>query len=206
MATTSPDNLRTPDPSSPYNLVPDLQTLANDVQTALNLRTFRTGTAAQRTAFVSTATLGFLWQDTDSLRLLWKKGASAWEPAVWQWSGTDTQMTGFAAPDGFVWHNTTDGLRYVRTGGAWAPPYSNPNLPFAMASGTVTAPSSGTGSVTFPAGVFTKIPHITVTSTSYRFAVTTQSKTLTGFNYLQVNSAGTGQAGTLDWIAVQMTP
>ncbi len=32
MATTSPDNLRTPNPGDPYNLVADLATLASDTQ------------------------------------------------------------------------------------------------------------------------------------------------------------------------------
>lgn len=104
-------------------------------------------------------------------------------------------------------YNEADSKQYVWSGSAWVNPLPDlSKLPVAMASGTVTAPGSGTGTITFPAGVFTKVPHISVTSTSYRFAVTTQSKTITGFSYLQVNSAGTGQAGTIDWIAVQMTP
>lgn len=122
MATTSPDNLRTPNPGDPYNLVPDLQTLADDVQAALIARgnAFR-GTAAERAAFTSTATPGMLWQDTDGIGMLWKKDGAVWAPAVWQWSGTATQRNSFAAPDGFVWNDTTDGFVYIRASGAWAP-------------------------------------------------------------------------------------
>lgn len=121
MATTSPDNLRTPDPGDPYNLVPDLATLAGDVQTALLLRDNNTGsgTASQRTAFTSSAPDGFLWQDTDGIKMIWRKDGAVWVPAVWHWSGTNTQMTGFAPPDGFEWFNTTDNIEYVRLGGAW---------------------------------------------------------------------------------------
>lgn len=121
MATTSPDNIRTPDPGDPYNLVPDLQTLAQDVQDALIARgnVFR-GTAAQRVAYLSTASPGMLWQDTDGIGMLWKRGASQWVPAVWRWSGTTAQMNGFTqAPDGFEWFNTTDNNNYVRLSGAW---------------------------------------------------------------------------------------
>lgn len=121
MATTSPDNLRTPDPGDPYNLVPDLATFAGDVQAALILRdnTVQSGTASQRTAFTSSATDGWLWQDTDGIKMIWRKDGAAWVPAVWRWSGTTTQMNAFAAPNGFEWFNTTDNTDYVRLGGAW---------------------------------------------------------------------------------------
>lgn len=124
MATTSPDNLRTPDPGDPYNLVPDLATLAGDVQAALLLRDNNTGsgTASQRTAFTSTAPDGFLWQDTDGIKMIWRKDGAVWVPAVWRWSGTNTQMTGFAPPDGFEWFNTTDRRTYSRIGSAWGVP------------------------------------------------------------------------------------
>lgn len=122
MATTSPDNLRTPDPGDSYNLVPDLATFAGDVQAALILRdnTVQSGTASQRTAFTSTAPDGFLWQDTDGIKMIWRKDGAVWVPAVWRWSGSNTQMTGFAPPDGFEWFNTTDNNDYVRLSGAWS--------------------------------------------------------------------------------------
>lgn len=119
MATTTPDNLRTPDPGDPYNLVPDLQTLANDVQTALLKRPLSSGTSTERTAFTSTATAGWLWQDTDGAKLLWRKDGASWTPAVWRWTGTSAQMTAFAAPNGFEWYNTSDSKTYQRVGGSW---------------------------------------------------------------------------------------
>lgn len=121
MATTSPDNLRTPNPGDPYNLVPDLQTLAQDVQDALTRRAnVFTGTSSQRTAFTSTATNGMLWQDTNDIKMIWRKDGSAWVPAVWRWGGTTAQMNSFTqAPAGFEWYNTTDNSEYVRSGGAW---------------------------------------------------------------------------------------
>lgn len=125
MATTSPDNLRTPNPGDPYNLVPDLQTLANDVQAALTSRdggAVGRGTAAQRATALAGSLPGRLWQDTDGIRMLWKRGTSAWEPAVWRWSGTTAQMNAFTqAPDGFEWFNTTTSVTNLRTGGAWVP-------------------------------------------------------------------------------------
>lgn len=120
MATTSPDNLRTPDPGDPYNLVADLATFANDVQSALSARANAyKGTASARAAFVGTATDGMLWQDTDSIKMIWRKDGAAWVPAVWRWGGTTTEMNSFSAPNGFEWFNTTDGYKYDRVSGSW---------------------------------------------------------------------------------------
>ena len=121
MATTSPDNLRTPNPGDPYNLVADLATLASDTQVALNKKVSNLlkGTTAERTAATGTATAGMLWQDTDGIKMIWRKDGAAWVPAAWSWSGTTTQMNSFAAPNGFEWFNTTDNSDYVRLGGVW---------------------------------------------------------------------------------------
>lgn len=74
MATTSPDNIRTPDLGDSYNLVPDLQTMANDTQDALIERANAyKGTMAQRTAFTTQAEDGVLWQDTNGDRRIWAK-------------------------------------------------------------------------------------------------------------------------------------
>lgn len=119
MATTSPDGLRTPDPGDPYNLVPDLQTLANDTQDALILRANAyPGSVSDRTSFTPPQD-GILWQDTDGIGMIWKSVSGAWVPALWHWSGTTTQMNSFAAPNGFTWTNTTDDSEYVRLGGVW---------------------------------------------------------------------------------------
>lgn len=86
MATTSPDNIRTPDPSDPYNLVPDLAQMAGDVQTALIQRANSyKGTSTQRTAFTATAADGVIWQDTNSPYRIWRKqggSGGSWEPLV----------------------------------------------------------------------------------------------------------------------------
>ena len=122
MATTSPDNLRTPNPGDPYNLVADLATFANDVQVALNKKVSNLlkGTGAERTAATGTSTNGMLWQDTDGIKMIWRKDGAAWVPAVWRWSGTSSQRTGFTqAPDGFEWFDTSNNSEYFRTGGSW---------------------------------------------------------------------------------------
>lgn len=78
MATTSPDNIRTPDPGDPFNLVPDLATLANDVQDALSERanSYR-GTASERLLFTS-APDGTLWADTDAGGDVWRADSGGW--------------------------------------------------------------------------------------------------------------------------------
>lgn len=74
MATTSPDNLRTPNPGDAYNLTTDLATLASDVQGALNTRAnvYR-GSVGQRVAFTAAAQDGVLWQETSGDRELYAK-------------------------------------------------------------------------------------------------------------------------------------
>lgn len=78
MATTSPDSLRTPNPTDPYNLVADLAILASDVQAALVRRANSyIGTSAQRIAFTSAAD-GVHWQDTNGTRDQYVRTAGAW--------------------------------------------------------------------------------------------------------------------------------
>lgn len=97
MATTSPDNLRTPNSSDPYNLVPDLQVLANDVQSALvdRANSYR-GTSAQRTAF-SSAPTGTIWSDTNGSQLVYVKRGSNWIPVTPEDTGwvAQTVASGF---------------------------------------------------------------------------------------------------------------
>lgn len=122
MAVT-PKGIVTPDSSSPYNLITDLNTLASTTDAAItNASNLLKGTAAQRVAFTSTATNGMLWQDTDGIKMIWRKDGAAWVPAVWRWSGTTAQMNGFTqAPNGFEWHNSTDNKAYTKLGGSWSP-------------------------------------------------------------------------------------
>lgn len=78
MATTTPDNLFSPDPTSPYNLVADWATSMSSVQSALVLRANAyVGTSAQRIAF-TTAPEGAHWQDTNGQKLYYTRNAGAW--------------------------------------------------------------------------------------------------------------------------------
>lgn len=78
MATTSPDNIKSPDAGDQYALVQDLGALADTVQNALTRRANAyTGTSAQRTAFTS-APQGAIWVDTNGSRALYTREGSAW--------------------------------------------------------------------------------------------------------------------------------
>lgn len=78
MATTTPDSIRTPNPSDPYNLISDLGILANDTQAALVKRANSyVGTSTQRVAF-TTAPEGVHWQDTNGSKQIWARRAGAW--------------------------------------------------------------------------------------------------------------------------------
>lgn len=78
MATTSPDNIKSPDSGDQYALVQDMGALADSVQNALVKRANAyTGTTSQRTAFTS-ASEGTLWQDTNGDKFLWVRQSSAW--------------------------------------------------------------------------------------------------------------------------------
>ena len=95
MATTTPDSIRTPNPTDPYNLVADLAILASDVQSALNRRANTyVGTPAQRAAFTSAPT-GTHWQDTQSPYHEWTRVGSAWRmnPVILQGTVTLTPAT-----------------------------------------------------------------------------------------------------------------
>lgn len=81
MATTSPDNLFSPNPSDNYNLIADWATSMQSVQAALAKRgNLYIGTAAQRTAF-STAPEGTHWQDTDGPKYEYVRSGGAWRGA-----------------------------------------------------------------------------------------------------------------------------
>lgn len=72
MATTSPDNIWTPDNSDEYDLTVDLAAMATSVQTALEKRANSyKGTSAQRVAFQSSVRVGDLWQDTNGTQDLY---------------------------------------------------------------------------------------------------------------------------------------
>lgn len=83
MATTSPDNLKTPDAGDQYALVQDLGALADTVQNALKRRAnLMLGTVAERNAFTASAPQGIHWQDTDGTNLFeWVMRNGSWERA-----------------------------------------------------------------------------------------------------------------------------
>lgn len=79
MATTSPDNIWTPNSSEDYDYVIDAATTATSVQNALTKRANSyTGTTAQRTAFTSSAPEGTTWADTNGEKILWIKQGAVW--------------------------------------------------------------------------------------------------------------------------------
>lgn len=102
MATTSPDNLRSPNPTDPYNLVADWAISMNDVQTALNKRGNQyIGTSAQRTAF-TTAPEGTHWQDTNGTRLAYVRKSNVWEPLVPNLGVSEIRAGSYSAATSYV--------------------------------------------------------------------------------------------------------
>lgn len=109
MATTSPDNIWTPDSGDNYDYVIDSAATAASIQTALTRRANSyIGTTTQRTAFTSSAPEGTLWSDTDGEKILWIKQGASWIP-VWgngQGLGTPTgtimQYAGATAPGSWL--------------------------------------------------------------------------------------------------------
>lgn len=84
MATTSPDNIWTPDSGDDYALTVDLAATADTVQAAFNARprTYRTGTNAQRLALTGGDLfdgLRFFATDTD---IEWLYDGSTWTPVA----------------------------------------------------------------------------------------------------------------------------
>lgn len=205
MATTSPDNLRTPDPGDPYNLVSDLATLAGDVQDALNDRgnAFK-GTAAERAIAESSVDEGSLWVDTDGIKMIWRKGVSVFEPAVWSWSGTTTQRTAFAAPDGFQWFDTTDSTQYVKLSGVWRP--SGMRTAGGFENITVPVGSTSSTSVTFPSGLFSAPPGVALGndltySANLVSYIRPTGVTSSGFTISAYKDSGSSSSARVGWVA-----
>lgn len=157
------------------------------------------GTASQRAAFLSTAVDGMLWQDTDGIRMIWRKDGALWVPAVWRWRGTTAQMNSFGAnaPDGFEWFSTTNNSSYVRLGGAWSKALTQ-----GVDSGSFLFPgASGTYTLLFKAGAFTAPPTVVcnpITSDAGHQAYATGvTETQAIINYSRTNNTN------ILWIAVQ---
>lgn len=81
MATTSPDNLISPDNGDPYNLIPDWAASMASVQNALVNRAAKIGTTTERNAFESQAQAGTLWVDTTDGSIYIHTGTE-WDEAV----------------------------------------------------------------------------------------------------------------------------
>lgn len=109
MATTSPDNLFSPNPSDNYNLIADWATSMQSVQAALVQRAnMYVGTSTQRTAFTS-APEGVHWQDTNGTKQEWVRQSNAWVATV-----DDTGWIAPTLPSGYTAEN---GLGYRVRGG-----------------------------------------------------------------------------------------
>ena len=158
---TTARGIWTPSDTDAVDFTTHLATMANTIETALNSGANASkGTAAQRAAFLSTAVNGMLWQDTDSIKMIWRKDGAAWVPAVWRWSGTTAQMNAFAAPNGFEWFNTIDNSGYVRLGGSWTMPIQRARDVLIQAS--AAANTSYFINVTFPVP-FPTVPTVLAT-------------------------------------------
>lgn len=191
MATTTPDNILTPDAGDQYALVQDLGLMADSVQDALNRRgNALKGTSAQRAAALASTTAGVLWQDTDGIGMIWKRGASAWVPAVWRWAGSTAQMNAFTqAPNGFEWGNTTDSQNYRRVSGSWrsdGPYIFRATLtPMVSGGGQTSGWFYGANSTyTFPPGMFPTPPKVKLSPSGTGFLITQlQTPTAAGITY-----------------------
>lgn len=182
MAVT-PKGIVTPDASSPYNLITDLNTLASTTDAAIATQK---GTASQRTAATAGASAGTLWQDTDGIKMIWRKDGAAWVPAVWRWSGTTAQMNAFTqAPQGFVWFNSSDNSDYFRIGGAWRRQMGAVRY-LTQVTVTTSGSAGGTAPVSFPTGMFSSPPlvflsKLTASGAKYIPYVATGTITTSGF-------------------------
>ena len=97
MATTSPDNIWTPDSGDNYDYVIDSAATAASIQNALTSRANSyIGTTSQREAFTATAPEGTLWSDTNGEKILWIKQGASWQRV---WSGPERGRV-------FEWLNT----------------------------------------------------------------------------------------------------
>ena len=141
MATTSPDNIWTPDSGDNYDYVIDSAATAASIQTALTRRANSyMGTTTERTAFTTAAPEGTLWSDTNGEKILWIKQGASWV-AVWgngqslgSPAGMITQYAGATAPSSWL---LCQGQAVSRTGYA------------ALFAAIGTAYGAGDGSTTF---------------------------------------------------------
>jgi len=127
MALTPVHKIYSPDDPNPWKLVTDLATMANTMETALNNvakgANLFVGTAAQRAAAQTSATVGQHWQDTDGERKRWIRGNTQWEELTSgdYRVGTSAQRAGVVSRYGQIWQDSDDRkLKWKgRTDGTW---------------------------------------------------------------------------------------
>lgn len=198
MATTSPDNLLTPDAGDQYALVQDLGLLADSVQDALNLRANAViGTVAERGSFANPVA-GMLWQDTDGIKMIWRYDSGSWVPAIWRWGGTTAQMNSFSPPDGFEWFNTTDNGEYVRLSGVWSTLARTSHI--ITHTATIGANASISGTWNYPNGPYLSVPTVNYYGTPQSSAVFPfiRNRNTTSAGYSLVNPL-TSPTGNVTW-------
>ena len=98
-----------------------LATMAATIDLAIGeVANAQRGTASQRNSQSASMATGVLWQDTDGIRMIWRKDGAVWLPATWAWAGSVAQMNAFGqAPNGFSWTDTATGKNYIKLSGAW---------------------------------------------------------------------------------------
>lgn len=161
MATTSPDNIWTPDSGDDYALTVDLARTADDVQDAItslrNARRYRSGTTTERDAW-SAPGWGAMWGNTTTGELyiyttVWKrfyKPRTPWSPG---WSNLVTGAGSVTAwyeiigntCRGYVKVVLGSGLALNNSGVMMSPPVAAANASDGMPVGTATYIDSGVG-------------------------------------------------------------
>lgn len=163
MATTSPDNLKTPDAGDQYALVQDLGAFADTVQIALNNRgNLFKGPSSSRVAFTS-APDGARWQDTNGDLLEWVRLAGAWRLDAWHTtvsipvSSSAGGTVSVALPTGAFATNPTVQVSRASSGLAKYIPYSNNPTASSVTVGVFSGDgSSGSGTALVSVSVFRK--------------------------------------------------
>lgn len=143
MATTSPDNIWTPDSGDDYALTVDLAAMADTIQDAITAvpRNYRVGTDAQRLAITGGNLFEGLTFYTTNTNIEWFYNGSAWLP-------NDTNPTTLSLNSGWVAGDSP--IRYLRRGNAVE------ILPFEVGrtgSGVSVGAGVSIGIATLPAGL-----------------------------------------------------
>jgi hypothetical protein len=190
MATTTPDNIWTPDSGDDYALTVDLAAMADTIQDALINRAIDTttidyvATVAARTALVSQWT-------TDG------HPVSSSNPMYVHRADADTGRKLEGSVDGITFYP----IPQAGVGGT----------PYLMAAGsvtvTLTASPTGSATITLPASRFGFAPIITATPSNSAFAcaITAVSTSSATVALRHIDGSSVSSNYTVYWTAVQMT-